>query len=172
MVVKMIVELIPAQWTLVLTEASLLILGFAAEKYYVSRLSSFSNAIALLVHFLSQDQTGPFLTAYVDIAIVLGVVGLLAYLRESSLPSTYYDLSYFLFSSVNVGLVIAFGPEFGLALALGIVVQIALAALYDHDEMIHYGEYPGSVKRFAQKNNFVQKRGNQKHVIDLSGWFK
>jgi hypothetical protein len=168
----MIVEALPPELTLVLTELSLLLLGFLAEKYYVSRLTSFANAIAITIHILSQENVGFWLGIYGDIAVLIGVIGLVAYAAESSLHAYYYDISFFLYSSVNVGLVIALSGNFIIALVLGILIQLGLGMVYGDEKLVHRGEFAGSVKRFHLENNLEIVDGTGRHSYDFSEWFK
>jgi len=57
---------------------ALLVIGFAVEKHYVSRVTMFTNAIALNVHFLSLDAAPRLLVWYGDLGLILGVIGFAA----------------------------------------------------------------------------------------------
>jgi hypothetical protein len=168
----MIVEALPPELTLILTELSLLLLGFLAEKYYVSRLTSFANAIAITIHILSQENVSFWLGLYGDIAFLVGIIGLIAYAAESSLHAHFYDVSFFLYSSVNVGLVIALSSDFIIALILGILIQLGLAMVYEDEKLVHRGDFAGSVKKFHIENNFELDDGTGRHTYDFSDWFK
>lgn len=111
---------------------SLLIVGFFVEKHYISRLSVFSNAIALNLYADQLPQPGTILSIYVDIGVTLGGIGLLAYLLNEELGGYYYDTTYFAYSSLAVGLVMllphqSLWPIFALILAgIGNALLIAV----------------------------------------------
>lgn len=168
----MIVENLPPDLTLILTEVSLLIIGIVAEKHYVSRLTSFTNAVALTIHLLSQSETGFWIGIYVDLSILLGVIGLYAYIQEQRLPEGYYLISFFLFSSVNVALVIGLSSfSFFVPLGIGIIVQLILARV-GGEGLVHFGDFSGAVKRFHQQNDLTitDQYGHRKY--DFSDWFQ
>jgi hypothetical protein len=168
----MIIELFPSSLLLILAEVSLLIVGFVAEKHYVSRITLFTNSIALTIHILSQESIGFWIGMYTDLALFIGSVGLFAYVSNRSLSWVFYDISYFLFSSINIALIISFSDfSFIVPLLLGIVLQVFLLR-FDNDSLVHKGQYPESVKWFHQHHimEFTDHRG--RHSYYFSGWFR
>jgi len=90
---------------------ALLIVGFAVEKHYVSRVTVFTNTIALNVHFLSLDSAPQVLVWYGDIGLLLGLYGFAAYLLNVKTSILYNLPAYTLYSSLPVALVILTAPN-------------------------------------------------------------
>lgn len=98
----MIIDNLPMWLAVYIPAFSLLIAGHVVEKHYVSRISVFTNSMALTVFVLTHDASG-VVTLYTDFGIVLGIIGLLAYSSESSLSNPYYIISGSLYGSIPVG---------------------------------------------------------------------
>lgn len=112
-----------------LTPLSLVFVGYLVERKYVGRISLFSNALAINLHFYLIHTTNPYLITYGDCAFAFGLIAIISYVywwltieeyedfwgnvvTENSdsyipLPTMYYKTAY-LFSSVVVGLLILF----------------------------------------------------------------
>ena len=88
---------------------ALLIVGLASEKHFVSRLATFSNSIALDLFFFKRNFTPWYVSIYLLFGTILGVIGLLAYLADESLPDEYYVICLVLYSSLSAGLVMLAG---------------------------------------------------------------
>ena len=116
------IDLLPSLLQENLAIIGLLVVGFFVEKHYVSRLSIFSNSIALNLYANQLLQPGVLLTLYANIGIVFGGVGLLAYLLDEELGEYYYLLTYFFYSSLAVGLVLLFPHG-----TMGFVLALLLA---------------------------------------------
>lgn len=93
--------------TNLLTISTLLIVGFFIENYYVSRLTVFSNGVALVTFINSAQRLDWFLIVYGAIGLVAGIIGLVYYLRQIELPVEYYEVVFYTFSSAPVGIFIA-----------------------------------------------------------------
>jgi len=167
-----LIEHIPDTILFTLTEISLLVVGIFAEKHYISRMTSFTNGTALVVYVASRSETTIWLDLYAEFGIVVGAIGLLSYISEKSLNAYYYDVSGLLYSSVNVAFIILVGHlSFWLALIAGVVVEILIFSIWNDRNLIHRGEFSGSVKRFHEKHNFEFKSPGGIERYDFSDWF-
>jgi hypothetical protein len=87
---------------------ALFLIGIGSEKYFVSRLTTFSNSIALLLFFLRKNFTPWYVTGYLFLGLLIGIFGYIAYVFNESLPEEYYDIS-LLYSSLIAGIVMLLG---------------------------------------------------------------
>lgn len=132
----------------------LLFIGMAVEKYYVSRVTVFTNVLALNMSFLSLDQAPWLLVWYGDLGLLLGLYGFAAYLLNAKTSILYNLPAYSLYSSFPVALVILVGPDEWLA-ALVLASTVSLAAGFVLEEKLgldiaHWGPRPGQVSRFIR----------------------
>lgn len=156
---------------------ALLVVGFAVEKHYVSRVTVFTNTIALNVHLLSVDEAPQLLVWYGDIGLSLGLYGFTAYLLNAK-TSTLYNLSaYTLYSSLPVALVILTAPH-GWVLTLILASLVGFGAGYVLEEKLgvnitHWGPRPGQVARFIEtaRMEFVDPYGVHQKVDLALGKF-
>ena len=103
-----LIQFLPKEVILLAGPVSLIIIGFLVEKYYTGRITLFANAIAL-VSFFWPIQNIPFLTIlYINIATILGIVGLISYALRHPLFEAYYHIGKY-FSSAITGLVLLHG---------------------------------------------------------------
>lgn len=157
---------------------ALLIVGFAVEKHYVSRVTVFTNTIALNIHFLSLDAAPQVLVWYGDIGLLLGLYGFAAYLLNVKTSILYNLPAYTLYSSLPVALVILTAPN-GWVAALVLASLVSFAAGYVLEEELgidvaHWGPRSGQVSRFIRtaRMEFIDAYGVHQKV-DLSlGEFK
>ncbi len=86
----------------------LLIFGYAeSKKNYVGRVAMVANVFLLWQVFYSKfPQLPGYLQWYLDIGSVLAGIGLVTYLSRSSLPSKFYTITYLLYGSLSVFIVI------------------------------------------------------------------
>jgi len=143
----MIVEWIPRDIALALAVLALLAVGIVVERHYVSRVTALTNGIAVVVHVLTVPSQNEFTYLYADAAFIIGLVGFVFYIFRASTGWLYNDVTFFLFSSLNVGLVIAFPAElWWLAILLGVVGQAIIVRIYG-DESAYFGgdPFPASV---------------------------
>jgi hypothetical protein len=108
---------VPPKFTYLLVEwvsnnldiVALLIVGLVVEVHYVSRISNFTNSIALYLFFSRKEITSNLLrsliSAYVFIGLIMGIIGIVSYISKESLPSEYYAINLILYNSVTVGVV-------------------------------------------------------------------
>jgi len=151
---------------------ALLIVGFAVEKHYVSRVTVFTNTIALNVHFLSLEAVPSLLVWYADIGLILGLYGFAAYLLSEKTSILYNLPAYTLYSSLPVAVVILGGPNGWLvALALATLLNIAAEYLIEEEfgvKIAHWGPKPGQVSRFIETARMVYEDGSIIREVDLA----
>lgn len=156
---------------------ALLFIGIAVEKYYVSRVTVFTNVLALNVYFLSLNQAPRLMIWYGDLGLLLGLYGMAAYLLKAKTPILYNFPAFTLFSSLPVALVILSSPSsFIFALILGVVINFGggmLLAELLGIEITHWGPRHGEVSRFIQtaRMEYVDAYGVLQKV-DLDVGFK
>lgn len=133
---------------------ALLIVGFAVEKHYVSRVTVFTNTIALNVHLLGLNEAPRLLVWYGDVGLLLGLYGFTAYLLNVKTSILYNFPAYTLYSSLPVALVILTAPN-GWAAVLFFTSLVSFAAAFVLEEefgidVAHWGPRPGQVSRFIR----------------------
>jgi hypothetical protein len=89
----------------VLAPLSLLVVGFLVEKKFISRMTLFTNAIAINIVAFGLSSPPSYLVWYANIGFVLGVIALLSYATSRSMPSILYAIGW-LYSSIVVGILI------------------------------------------------------------------
>lgn len=145
----MLIDLLPTPLAALIPELSLLLIGYVVEKHYVSRVTCFTNVLALNVHFLTIGESGLWLGLYADFGLLLGAWGFLHYMEQESLSKDYYQVSHIGYSSLVVGAIILyphiewiFSAVFGDGSlpAIGVVVIALLInlALLDDEDQLHY----------------------------------
>lgn len=151
---------------------ALLLVGFAVEKHYVSRVTVFTNAIALNVHFLSLNEAPRLLVWYSDLGLILGVIGFGAYLLNVETGILFNLPAYALYSSLPVALVILSGPGGWLAaLILASVVSLVVGYYLEEElgvEVSHWGPRPGQVSRFIRTARMTYPDAGVVRKVDLS----
>lgn len=109
-----LVQYVPENLLLLLGPISLMVIGYLVEKYYTGRITLFANAVALVTYFY-RFQNLPFLVVlYINIATILGVVGLISYAIKYPLFEAYYHIGKY-FSSAITGIVLLWGATTGLS---------------------------------------------------------
>jgi len=88
---------------------ALLIVGLASEKFFVGRLATFANSIALDVFFIRYNFTPWYVIAYLGFGTFLGLLGLVAYLLDEKLDEIYYVVTLFLYSSITAAIIMLIG---------------------------------------------------------------
>lgn len=151
---------------------ALLVVGFAVEKHYVSRVTVFTNTIALNVHFLSLDTSPRLLVWYADVGLLLGLYGFAAYLINKKTGILYNFPAYSLYSSLPVALVILIGPDGWLpALILASVVSLVVGYVLEEElglDIAHWGPRPGQVSRFIQTARMTYRDAGVIRKVDLA----
>lgn len=150
----MIVETLESGRLLFLPQLGLIFVGMLIERHYVSRVTCFTNSLALIAHANAAENVGWMLGTFSEIALVFGVVGMWAYLREDSLGKWYYLASFLLFSGLPIGAIILFTDHWILALigANGIALPLALRS---DDSVVYTKSMPGATYEFAKNTNIV-----------------
>jgi len=88
--------------------AILLFMGIIVEVHYISRLSNFTNSMALSLFYNRNNINNIILGGYVVVGILLGILGLLSYLLDESLPSEYYTFCLIAYNSVSIAIIMLF----------------------------------------------------------------
>lgn len=180
----MLIDLLPTSLAVLIPELSLLLIGYVVEKHYVSRVTCFTNVLALNVHFLTIGESGFWLGLYADLGLALGALGFLAYLERESLKTWYYELSHIGYSSLVVGSIILY-PHIewifsailgsGSLPATGMVVLAVLLnlALLDEASRLHYTlSQPVGVNEFIQTSRIrIPTERGWSDFIELDEWF-
>jgi hypothetical protein len=100
--------LLPVRALEVLPAFTLIGLGLLVEKYYVSRITLISNAVALTTYFYRFENLNPWLVLYINILTIVGIVSLVSYLFEWKLSKDFYFVTG-IFSSVVSGAILLYG---------------------------------------------------------------
>ena len=109
-----LVQILPREILILLAPLSLIVIGFLVEKYYTGRITLFANAMAL-VSFFSGYSNIPFLIIlYINLATILGIVGLISYAVKHPLFEAYYHVGK-LVSSAVAGIVLLWGAMGGVS---------------------------------------------------------
>lgn len=152
---------------------ALLFVGILVEKYYVSRVTVFTNVIALNISFLSIDQAPRSLVWYGDLGLILGAYGLLCYLLNVKTWWGYNGPAFLLYASLPVAVVILAAPgDWWIALLIGGAMNLIVGWVLEDGldiPIMHWGPQPGPVSRFIETGTmeFVGPYGVHRHV-DLS----
>ena len=156
---------------------ALLLIGIAVEKYYVSRVTVFTNVIALNVYLLNIDRIPQLIIWYGDVGLLLGLYGFVAYLLNAKTSILYNLPAFTLYSSLPVALVILAGPStWWIGLLVGVVVNFGGGWILEyilHIEVSHWGPRHGEVSRFIKtaRMEFIDAYGVHQKV-DLDVGFK
>ncbi|WP_134670425.1 hypothetical protein [Halorussus marinus] len=133
---------------------ALLFVGIAVEKYYVSRVTVFTNVIALNVSFLSLDQVPRSLVWYGDIGLLLGLYGMAAYLLNVKTSKVYNIPAFTMYASLPVAAVILVSPgDWWTALLVAGLVNFVAGEVFESGfdvAVVHWGPRPGPVSRFIK----------------------
>lgn len=149
---------------------ALLLVGIAVEKYYVSRVTVFTNVLGLNVYFLSLEQVPQLMIWYGDLGLLLGLYGLAAYLLNAETSVLYNLPAFVLYSSLPVALVILADPSWWWVwLILGVVVNFGGGVVLENllgIEVTHWGPRHGEVSRFIKtaRMEFVDAYGVHQRV--------
>jgi hypothetical protein len=156
---------------------ALIVVGFAVEKHYVSRVTVFTNTIALNVHFLGMNEAPQLLVWYGDVGLLLGLYGFTAYLLNAKTSILYNLPAYSLYSSLPVAIAILTAPN-GWAAAVVLTSLVSFVASFLIEEKIgmdlaHWGPRPGQVSRFIRTATMEYVDPHDvHHKVDLEIGFK
>ena len=140
---------LPPGIALALPQLTLIFVGILIERHYVSRVTAFTNSMALISHVGSQPDVGFWFGIYADIGLVVGVVGIIAYLTETSLRTEYYVASLFLYSGLPVGTAILLPDYWIPALIISGVVTF-LIGNFSNLTLAHTHKIDGAVYQYAK----------------------
>lgn len=145
----MLTENLPPGLALALPQLGLIFVGILIERHYVSRVTAFTNSMALVAHVGSRPDVGFWFGVYADVGLIMGAIGLFAYLTETSLRTEYYLGSLFLYSGLPVGAVILLPEQWALALIMSIISTFLIG--YFTDVTLAYTDrLDGAVYQYAK----------------------
>lgn len=139
---------LPTAFVSGITVLGLLIIGFFAENYYLSRLTVFSNSIALIAFLNAANRLDWILVLYAVLGAIAGFLGFIWYIRKEELPIEYYELTFYTYSSAPLGLFIGlsllFTPHWILllpAFAIGAAINSKLVLVLE-DVLVPVDDLP------------------------------
>jgi hypothetical protein len=150
---------------------ALLFIGVVVEKHYVSRVTVFTNVLALNMSFLGLDKAPRLLVWYGDLGLVLGVYGMLAYLLNVKTWWGYNAPAFFAYASLPVAAVVLASPgDWWIALLVGGVVNAVIGWVLSSElniPIVHWGPRPGPVSRFIKTARMTYPDGMVTRKVDL-----
>lgn len=87
---------------------SLLIVGFLVERKFISRMTIFTNTIALNLMVFNLTSPPVYLIWYANIGILLGIVALISYALQTSMSRVFYLIGWLYCSVVVAALILIF----------------------------------------------------------------
>lgn len=149
---------------------TMLFVGIVIEKYYVSRVTTFTNVLALNLSFLSLETPPSFLVWYGDLGVILGVYGMITYLVNAETGKLYRVLAFTMYASLPVAAVILAAPTgWSMALLIAGTVNFVGGVVLESElgiDVAHWGPRHGEVSRFidTRKMAFIDPHGVHQHV--------
>lgn len=136
---------------------ALLFIGIVVEKHYVSRVTVFTNVLALNLHILTLEEIPFVIILFGDIGLILGAYGMLAYLLNTTTIKLYRYSAFFAYSSFPVAAVILASPNdfiwvLVFAGVLNFIVAWVLVEGFDWS-LFHDGPHHGEVTRFIESES-------------------
>lgn len=89
----------------ILGPISLLVVGFLVERRFISRMTIFTNSIALNLMAFGLANPPFYLVSYANIGLLLGVIALISYAAQKSMSKLFYLIGW-LYCSIVVGALI------------------------------------------------------------------
>lgn len=164
----MIVDNLPPALLYALPQLGLIFIGILVEEHYVSRVTCFANSLALYVHVGTLADPGFWLGTYANIGLVLGLIGIVAYLKQISLHTYYYVLGLFFYSALPVGVVILSGNFWMWGLLMTGAVTFVTAYLAPPDYRFAYTKsIPGSVYSYAKGRTIKHTNYELGYTVDI-----
>lgn len=176
-------EFLPESVVVLLPTLSLVFIGFVVEKHYVSRVTTFTNSLALVVFYLTVvDVGGWLLRIHANIGLLLGVIGFLSYIKQESLPHDYYMLSHIGYGSFFVGSILLYphaqwflglvNIPLPLWLFAGAFFIFNLMLLDESDQIFYTGAAPYEVVDFIKSYDIRVPDGRGgSMMVPLRRWF-
>lgn len=147
----MLAENLPPGVTVALPQIGLIFVGVVIERHYISRVTAFTNALALITHVATQSNVGFWFGVYADLGLFMGLAGMIAYLTEKSLPTEYYLVSLFLYSGLSVGAVILLPDQWVIGLIGAAIVTVLIGLLSPSNVTLMYTDrLDGAVYQYAR----------------------
>jgi hypothetical protein len=162
----MIVENLPPGLLYALPQLGLIFIGIMVERHYVSRVTCFANSLALYVHVGTQANPGFWLGTYADLGLVLGLIGIVAYLNQTSLSTYYYTISLGLYSGLPVGFVIVSGDAWVWGLLIAVVITLLTANLSDF-KLGYTKSMPGEVYSYAKNRTIIRSNSDLGYEVEI-----
>jgi hypothetical protein len=150
----------------------LLFVGIVVEKYYVSRVMTFTNVLALNMSFLNLETAPRFLVWYGDLGLILGVYGMLAYLVNAETGKLYRVPAFTMYASLPVAAVILAAPgDWWVALLVAGTVNFVGGVVLESElgiDVAHWGPRHGEVTRFIETGRMTYLDGAVRRKVDLA----
>jgi hypothetical protein len=147
----MLTENLPPGIAFALPQLGLIFVGALIERHYVSRVNAFTNSLALATHIASRPDVGFWLGVYADLGLLMGLIGILAYLTERSLRTEYYVISLLLYSGLPIGVVILLSGQWVIGLVSAGVLTLLVAYFLPSGVTLVYTDWlDGTVYEFAK----------------------
>ena len=90
----------------------LIITGILVQRRFVGRVATFTDTLAVNIHFSSLENLNPFLIFYANIGLLFGIIAIISYisykLGKGSRLSGWFYYANWPFCSIVVGLIILF----------------------------------------------------------------
>ena len=104
-----ILNLISTESLLGITPWILILVGLLVEKHYVGRIATFTNTLAINIHFSTIQNLDKFFILYANLGLIFGIIAIFSYTiskygNRLGLPREYYIITNRLFSSIVVGI--------------------------------------------------------------------
>lgn len=156
---------------------ALLFVGIVVEKYYVSRVTTFTNVLALNMSFLSLETAPRTLIWYGDLGLILGVYGMFAYLINAETGKLYRVPAFTMYASLPVAAVILTSPtDWWIALLIAGIVNFVGGVVLESElgiDVAHWGPRHGEVSRFIDlaRMEYIDPHGVHQKVDLALGKF-
>ncbi|WP_418281909.1 hypothetical protein [Halorubrum sp. DTA98] len=151
---------------------TLLFVGIVVEKYYVSRVTTFTNVLALNMSFLNLETAPRFLVWYGDLGLILGVYGMLAYLVNAETGKLYRVPAFTMYASLPVAAVILAAPgDWWVALLVAGTANLVGGVVLESElgiDVAHWGPRHGEVTRFIETGRMTYLDGAVRRKVDLA----
>jgi hypothetical protein len=154
--------------------------GYVVEKHYVSRVTTFTNALAVTVSVITHGGSW-IIGLYADIGLVVGLLGLQAYRKNRSMSTAYYEFSAVFYSSVVAGAVIIYPelralfsyvttyPDLLVIFLILIIFIFNLFMIIADESLIYKGARPIQVNEFIANAEF--RFPKERRWYSVNNWF-
>ena len=156
----MLIELLPGWAVQSLPVIGMLFVGYVVERHYVSRVTCFTNALALTVYVLDLPNPSVLLTLYTEFGLAFGLLGMAAYLEGESLGDWFYLPAFMFYASLPVAAVILLPTPFLPTLFVAGLVNVGLGLIADGAgaTVIYRGVLPATVVQFLDEHTVEMER--------------